>query len=85
MSRAAGETAPILVVGAAFFLPALPQSPFDQFMALPYHLYTVAAHIPGMPKTTIWGVALVLLVVVLSFNILATIIRLRARKRRYST
>ena len=85
MSRAAGETAPILIVGAAFFLPALPQSPFDQFMALPYHLYTVAAHIPGMPKTTIWGVALVLLVVVLSFNVLATIIRLRARKRRYST
>jgi len=85
MSRAAGETAPILVVGAAFFLPALPQSPLDQFMALPYHLYTVAAHIPGMPKSTIWGVALVLLVVVLSFNVLATIIRLRARKRRYST
>jgi phosphate transport system permease protein len=85
MSRAAGETAPILVVGAAFFLPALPNSPLDQFMALPYHLYTVAAHVPGMPKTTIWGVALVLLVVVLSFNVIATIIRLRARKRRYST
>jgi phosphate transport system permease protein len=85
MSRAAGETAPILVVGAAFFLPGLPQSPLDQFMALPYHLYTVAAHVPGMSKTTIWGVALVLLVVVLSFNVLATIIRLRARKRRYST
>lgn len=85
MSRAAGETAPILIVGAAFFLPALPQSPLDQFMALPYHLYTVAAHIPGMPKSTIWGVALVLLVVVLFFNVLATIIRLRARKRRYST
>lgn len=82
MSRAAGETAPILVVGAAFLLPGLPQSPFDQFMALPYHLYTVAAHVPGMPKSTIWGVALVLLVVVLSFNILATIIRLRARQRR---
>ncbi len=85
MSRAVGETAPILVVGAAFFLPGLPQSPLDQFMALPYHLYTVAAHVPGMSKTTIWGVALVLLAVVLSFNILATIIRLRARKRRYST
>jgi phosphate transport system permease protein len=84
MSRAAGETAPILVVGAAFLLPGLPQSPFDQFMALPYHLYTVAAHVPGMPKSTMWGVALVLLVVVLSFNILATIIRLRARRRRYS-
>ena len=82
MSRAAGETAPILVVGAAFLLPGLPQSPFDQFMALPYHLYTVAAHVPGMPKSTIWGVALVLLIVVLSFNILATFIRLRARQRR---
>ena len=85
MSRAAGETAPILVVGAAFLLPRLPQSPFDQFMALPYHLYTVAAHVPGMPKSTMWGVALVLLVVVLSFNVLATIIRLRARQRRYSS
>lgn len=82
MSRAAGETAPILIVGAAFLLPGLPQSPFDQFMALPYHLYTVAAHVPGMPRSTIWGVALVLLVVVLSFNILATIIRLRTRQRR---
>lgn len=82
MSRAAGETAPILVVGAAFLLPGLPQSPFDQFMALPYHLYTVAAHIPGMPKSTMWGVALVLLIVVLSFNILATVIRLRARQQR---
>jgi len=82
MSRAAGETAPILVVGAAFLLPGLPQSPFDQFMALPYHLYTVAAHVPGMPKSTMWGVVLVLLVVVLSFNVLATIIRLRARQRR---
>ena len=85
MSRAAGETAPILVVGAAFLLPGLPQSPFDQFMALPYHLYTVAAHVPGMPKSTMWGVALVLLVVVLSFNVLATVIRIRARQRRYSS
>ena len=85
MSRAAGETAPILVVGAAFLLPNLPGSPFDQFMALPYHLYTVAAHVPSMPKGTMWGVALVLLVVVLSFNILATIIRLRVRQRRYSS
>jgi len=82
MSRAAGETAPILVVGAAFLLPGLPQSPFEQFMALPYHLYTVSAHVPGMPKSTVWGVALVLLVVVLSFNVLATIIRLRTRQRR---
>jgi len=82
MSRAAGETAPILVVGAAFLLPGLPQSPLDQFMALPYHLYTVAAHVPGMPKETVWGVALVLLIAVLSFNIIATVIRIRTRQRR---
>jgi len=82
MSRAAGETAPILVVGAAFLLPGLPSSPFDQFMALPYHLYTVAAHVPGMPRSGMWGVALVLLIVVLSFNIIAAIIRFKARQRR---
>lgn len=78
MSRAAGETAPILIVGAAFLLPGLPRSPFDQFMALPYHLYTAAAHVPGMPRSTIWGIALVLLMVVLSFNLLAAFIRIRA-------
>jgi phosphate transport system permease protein len=82
MSRAAGETAPILVVGAAFLTPGLPQSPFDQFMALPYHLYTSAAHVPGMPSGTMWGIALVLLVVVLSFNLLASGIRWRVRQRR---
>ncbi len=82
ISRAAGETAPILVVGAAFLLPRLPQSPLDQFMALPYHLYTVAAHVPNMPKETIWGVALVLLVVVLSFDILAAAIRIKTRQRK---
>jgi len=82
ISRAAGETAPILVTGAAFLLPALPSSPLDQFMALPYHLYTVSAHVPGMSKTTMWGVALVLLVVVLSFDILAAVIRLRFRQRK---
>ncbi len=83
MSRAAGETAPILVVGAAFIVPGLPQSPFDQFMALPYQLYTAAAHVPGMPKSTIWGIALVLLLVVLFFNVLATIARMRAHRGRY--
>ncbi|MDD5288124.1 MAG: phosphate ABC transporter permease PstA [Dehalococcoidales bacterium] len=81
ISRASGETAPILVVGAAFLLPALPQSPFDQFMALPYHLYTAAAHVPGMPKETIWGIALMLLIVVLSFDILAAAIRIKTRQR----
>ncbi len=82
ISRAAGETAPILVTGAAFLLPHLPQSPLDQFMALPYHLYTVAAHVPNMPKEMMWGCALVLLVVVLSFDSLAAAIRIRTRQRR---
>lgn len=82
ISRAAGETAPILIVGAAFLLPKLPQSPFDQFMALPYHLYTVAAHVPNMPEGTLWGVALVLLIVVLSFDILAAAIRIKTRRRK---
>jgi phosphate transport system permease protein len=82
ISRAAGETAPILVVGAAFLMPRLPQSPFDQVMALPYHLYTVSAHVPNMPKDIVWGVALVLLIVVLSFDILAAIIRLKTRQRK---
>jgi phosphate transport system permease protein len=82
ISRAAGETAPILVVGAAFLMPRLPQSPFDQFMALPYHLYTVAAHVPNMPEESIWGVALMLIIVVLSFDILAAVIRIKTRQRR---
>jgi len=82
ISRAAGETAPILVTGAAFVLPRLPQSPFDQFMALPYHLYTVAAHVPNMPREMMWGAALVLLAVVLSFDSLAAAIRIKTRQRR---
>ncbi len=82
ISRAAGETAPILAVGAAFLLPGLPRSPFDQFMALPYHLYTVAAHVPGVSEGTMWGVALVLLAVVLAFDALAAVIRARSRRRK---
>jgi phosphate transport system permease protein len=81
MSRAAGETAPILVVGAAFLVPNLPTSPFDRFMALPYHLYTVSAHVPGMPREVMWGVALVLVAMVLLFNILVAVIRIKTRKR----
>jgi len=80
--RAAGETAPILFTVAAFFLPSLPRSPFDQTMALPYHLYVVSTHVPNMPVEVQYGTALVLLVVVLSMNLLATIIRSHFRRRR---
>jgi phosphate transport system permease protein len=80
--RAAGETAPILFTVAAFFLPRLPQSPFDQIMALPYHLYVISTQVPGMPLKIQYGTALVLLVLVLSMNVIATLIRSYFRRRR---
>jgi phosphate transport system permease protein len=80
--RAAGETAPILFTVAAFFLPRLPQSPFDQTMALPYHLYVISTQVPGMPLQIQYGTALVLLALVLSMNVVATIIRSYFRRRR---
>jgi phosphate transport system permease protein len=80
--RAAGETAPILFTVAAFFLPSLPRSPFDQTMALPYHLYVISTQVPGMPPQVQYGTALVLLTLVLSMNLVATIIRSYFRRRR---
>ena len=82
LERAAGETAPILFTGAAFYLPSLPRSPLDETMALPYHLYVISTQVPGMPVQVQYGTALVLLILVLSLNLLATIIRSRARARR---
>jgi len=80
--RAAGETAPILFTVAAFFLPRLPESPLDQTMALPYHLYVISTQVPGMPKENQYGTALVLLILVLSLNIGATVMRSYYRRRR---
>ncbi len=80
--RAAGETAPILFTVAAFFLPSLPRSVFDQTMALPYHLYVISTQVPEMPPQIQYGTALVLLVLVLSMNLIATIIRSYFRRRR---
>jgi len=80
--RAAGETAPILFTVSAFYLPRLPHSPFDRTMALPYHLYVISTQVPGMPLDIQYGVALVLLALVLSMNLLATIIRRHFRQRR---
>ncbi len=82
LERAAGETAPILFTVAAFFLPRLPDSPMDATMALPYHLYVISTQVPGMPIKIQYGTALVLLIFVLSMNIIATVIRSRARARR---
>lgn len=80
--RAAGETAPILFTVAAFFLPRLPETVFDQTMALPYHLYVISTQVPGMPLEIQYGTALVLLILVLSLNLVASIIRSYFRRRR---
>ncbi|MHB9032567.1 MAG: phosphate ABC transporter permease PstA [Anaerolineae bacterium] len=80
--RAGGETAPILFTVAAFYLPRLPKSPLDPVMALPYHLFVVSTQVPGMPAKIQYGTALVLLVLVLSMNIGASLIRSYFRKRR---
>ena len=82
LERAAGETAPILFTGAAFFLPRLPGSVFDATMALPYHLFVISTQVPEMPFQIQYGTALVLLVFALGMNLVATIIRSRARARR---
>lgn len=82
LERAAGETAPILFTGAAFFLPRLPGSVFDATMALPYHLFVISTQVPEMPIQIQYGTALVLLVFVLGMNLIATFIRSRARARR---
>ncbi len=83
LERAAGETAPILFTGAAFFLPNLPNSPLDPTMALPYHLFVISTQIPGMPIQIQYGTVLVLLTFVLGMNLIANFIRSRARARRH--
>lgn len=82
LSRAAGETAPILFTVAAFYLPHLPKSASDQTMALPYHLYVISTQVPGMPISIQYGTALVLLMLVLSLTLSASLIRSRVRRRR---
>ncbi|HEX2694928.1 MAG TPA: phosphate ABC transporter permease PstA [Acidobacteriota bacterium] len=84
LARAAGETAPILFTGAAFFLPYLPNSPGDQFMALPYHLYIMATqhHQIEQVRPLAYGTALVLILLVLGMNMTAIVIRFRLRRKR---
>ena len=82
LERAAGETAPILFTVAAFYLPRLPSSIFDQTMALPYHLFVISTQVPGMPIQIQYGTEVVLLSFVLLMNITATVIRSWARARR---
>jgi phosphate transport system permease protein len=82
LGRAAGETAPILFTVAAFYLPQLPKSIFDQAMALPYHLYVISTQVPNVDEKVRYGTALVLLTLVLFMNLIAIIIRYKFRQRK---
>lgn len=83
IGRAAGETAPILLTVAAFYLPKLPKSIFDQVMALPYHLYVLATQHPDASKVRPmqYATALVLIALVLGINLVAILLRIRIRKK----
>jgi len=83
VSRTAGETAPIMFTGAAFFLPFLPQGPMDQTMALSLHLFVISTQVPDVPDALPYGVALVLISIVLVMNSVSIGFRmwLRGRKR----
>jgi len=82
VSRTAGETAPIMFTGAAFFLPLLPQGVFDQTMALSLHLFVVSTQVPGMPEHLPYGVALVLISMVLLMNSLSIALRMYLRGKK---
>ena len=84
ISRAAGETAPIMFTAAVFFTPSLPTSIFDEIMALPYHIYVLATAGTDIEATRPlqYGTALVLIALVLGLNLIAIIYRSRLRKKR---
>jgi phosphate transport system permease protein len=83
ISRAAGETAPIMFTAAVFYSPSLPSSIFDEIMALPYHIYVLATAGTEIEATRHlqYGTALVLIVLVLGLNLVAIIYRARLRRR----
>jgi phosphate transport system permease protein len=83
LSRAAGETAPILVTGVVFFRDDLGLSLREEFMALPYHLYSLATqhHAIDAVRPLAYGTALVLVTLVFTLNLFAFIIRYRFRNR----
>lgn len=84
LSRAAGETAPIMFTAAVFFTPSMPSSVFDEIMALPYHIYVLATAGTEIEQTRPlqYGTALVLITLVLGLNLVAIIYRARLQKRR---
>ena len=82
VSRTSGETAPIMFTGAAFFLPLLPQGVLDQTMALSLHLFVVSTQVPNMPEQLPFGVALVLISMVLLMNSLSIALRMYLRGKK---
>ncbi|MDY0266603.1 MAG: phosphate ABC transporter permease PstA [Methanimicrococcus sp.] len=83
IGRAAGETAPILLTGAVYFYPKLPDSVFSPFMALSYHLYVMATEGMNIELTRgiQYGTALVLIILVFSMNLIAVGLRRHYRKK----
>lgn len=75
ISRAAGETAPIMFTAVAFYLPFLPETPWDQVMALPYHLFVISTQVPNMPIQNMEGTLFVLVAITIGFNLLGAAIR----------
>jgi phosphate transport system permease protein len=86
IGRVSGETAPILFTVAAYFLPKLPTSIFDQVMALPYHLYVISTSGTNIAESRgmAYGTAVILILIVLILNIFANIIR-RFLTKKYKT
>ena len=81
LSRAAGETAPIMLTGAVFFMSLPPSSINSKFMALPYHIYGTATQSYGVPSELIFGTALALLLIVLGMNLIAIVVRSKFRRK----
>ena len=82
VSRTAGETAPIMFTGAVFFTPFLPQGIFDQTMAMSLHLFVVSTQVPGVPENLPYGVALVLIAMVLIMNSISIAFRIYLRGKK---
>jgi len=82
VSRTTGETAPIMFTGAAFFIPVLPESVFDQTMAMSLHLFVVATQVPNVPDALPYGVALVLISMVLIMNSASIALRMHLRGKK---
>ena len=69
-----------MFTAVAFYLPFLPETPWDQVMALPYHLYVISTQVPNMPLEYMTGTLFVLVVITISFNLIGAAIRQKFNK-----